>query len=297
MAKRLLLEILILLLAVSAALFLIEKKYEGFETPVDHMMHRFDKHAKNADVLLLGNSHMLPMANYLDTCIEKDRYVSMAFGGMDIFWSTALVKKKIDDIPQLKTVIFSIDEEMLGYNQSFFRQDQVNRSFYRYTDTLYKPTASDKILARSNFFRANRNTSFLFTGKNDVEMRELLQVVPLQSMSACRSRAQEYSVYRFNASLIDENVQLLSELIDVIKIAGKKIVFVTMPKNDCFLTFRSGENAKKGESKLDSLSKAKQVQWINYSKEHFSDTLFRDVDHLNYEGAKMIWTRLEKEVE
>lgn len=294
MVKKLFAEIIFLVAAVALVIFMLEMRYRGFETPVDKMMKQFDKQKSKAVILLLGNSHMLPLVKYLDTSTSKTHFASLAFGGIDVFWTSILTERNLWQLPNVKTVVFSIDEEMMGYNQAFFHQDQINRSFYRYVDTLYKPTTLDKILAKSNFFRANRNISYLFTGTNDSDMKDWLPDIPVKSPSACISRAREYSIHRFDSSLLEENSKLLSELTIELKRAGKKIVFITMPKADCFLNFRSKENVNKGAYCLDTICKNNQVEWINFCVSSYPDSTFRDFDHLNYFGAKMIWDNLER---
>lgn len=294
MAKKLFREILLLLFAAIAMFALLEYRYRNFQTPVDHMMQRFRQRAPEAEILLMGNSHILPLINYLDSTTHSYHTASIALGGLDLFWSAVLIKKTLNQMPKLKTVILSVDPESMGYNQSFFRQEYVNRSFYRYTDTLYKPTSSDLLLARSNFFRSNRNTGFLFTGQQSKPSKELLPEMKQITEQSCMHRAIEHSIFRFNKELIPENKQLLEELVRECKRNNIRILLVTFPKAKCFYKYRDPENTMKGIAALNSVVRSEETELLDFTLKIYPDLLFRDADHLNAKGTKLIWADIEK---
>lgn len=297
MAKKLLFEIFCLMIFVGIAIGLIEWRYISYITPVDQLMQHFEKKTPTADYLFLGNSHILPIVSMLDSSAEKLRYASFAYGGMDLFWSAVLLEKRIHELPKLQIVILGLDEEMMGYNQTYFKQEYANRAFYRYTDTIYDPSTSEIILAKSNFFRANRNPAFIFTGKSDVELKDMLKAAaPTITAANCKQRAQEISVFRFYDGLIEENTKLLSIIIEECAKANKKLLIVTLPKTACYLSYRNKEAVALGHHIIDSLVKQHSARWVDFSIQQQPDSFFRDADHLNYAGSAFMWEKIKNEL-
>ncbi len=290
---KLFIEILVLLSGITLTVGLIEWRYRSYKTPIDVVMKNFNDTKNTAEILLVGNSHVIPLSVYLKKYSENNsKYTTIGFGGIDLFWEAVFLKKYMDSIPHLKSIVFSVDEELMGYNQSFFKQEYTNRSFFKYTDTLYKITLSDRWLSKSNFFRSNRNAEYLFSEQKVPPMNDLFIAPKTETPLRCRQRAKEQTEFRFNPDLIAENKTILKETIARIQKSGIAIVFVILPKKECFKENRNKKNIEIGLQALRSVIKEMNVQLRDFSSQVYPDSLFRDADHLNMFGSQLLWGKI-----
>ncbi|MCX6290324.1 MAG: hypothetical protein NT126_01010 [Bacteroidetes bacterium] len=293
-------EIFLLLMAGLVVFLLLEKKYASCETNADLLMAKFNRTCSTSNMLLLGNSHTLPLEVTMKTSSGKE-ICSFTARGMDLFWSCVLLKKYIHKIPNLELILVGVDDELLGFNQAWFYQEYVNRSLYRYTDTLYHDNLMNRFLASSNFFRSNRDLTFLWRGEASHSEKET--VLPLEStgglsLENCLGRAKELSEYRFTKKLLPENIGILQSMIDLAAQHGKKIIFFTTPKSACFIEKRNHENADLAHSAMDSLFRANRIFYVDFSRtKNFRDDFFADADHLNQTGAKILLKELDSLIE
>ena len=294
---KLFIEILILLSVIALTFGLIEWRYKSYKTPIDIVMKNFNDTKKTAEILLVGNSHIIPLSVYLKKySADNAHYTTIGFGGIDLFWESVFLKKYMDSIPHLKSIVFSVDEELMGYNQSFFKQEYTNRSFFKYTDTLYKITLSDRWLSKSNFFRSNRNAEYLFSEQKVPPMNDLFVAPKTETPLRCRQRAKEQTEFRFNPDLIAENKTILKETIARIKKSGVAITFVILPKKECFKENRNKKNIEIGRNALSSVMNEMNVQLMDYSTQTYPDSLFRDADHLNMRGSQLLWSKISEKL-
>lgn len=285
---KLYLEILILL-GITAILFLsVDRYYAGCETGADQLMKEFRKSEHSAVRLFIGNSHTLALSLAADR-LEPGSSVSFAFGGMDLFNSYALVRKYLDSVPCLRYVYIGIDEEWLGYNQTESKTEYVNRSLYRYTDTLYNHSLSNRLLASSNFFRSNRNLDFLFApGRSKVNLQKMVNGIwyPPDDTIECRQRAIEHSSLRFNPSLVSENLHLLKSICEIVRARGIRLCLFYSPKRSCYMKYRDKKLMNPVEVRLETFILENQIPYIrNVDVAAVPDILFSDPDHLTPEGA------------
>lgn len=295
---RLWLELAGLLLFLAVCIQLLELKYSGYVTGADILMNHFRKHKEGASILFAGNSHTIPLTAAMDSLQQGNGGASLVFGGMDLFWTGVLVSKYMDSVPNLKTVFIGVEEELLGYNQTRFKLEYVNRSLYRYTDTLFEDTPFNRLMARSNFFRSNRDISYLVDQRNQpTDLAPMLHGIfqPGDAYSRCVRRAYENSVVRFNAGFIAENLGFLGALINRVRERGKEVILVTTPKSDCYLRERNAYTMELAASALRKFVNEKQVFYYNgNTRTNFPDSFFNDSDHLNLKGAAVFLDTLNK---
>jgi hypothetical protein len=291
--RRFLTELFILLAAFILIVVLVEWRYSFYVTDADILIEKFESRKPKAEYLFFGNSHTIPIVK-ADTLNHAN--ASLASGGMDLFWITVLAKNYIKQAKNVTTIFAGIDEELLGYNQAWYRQEYISRSLYRYTDTLYQATSSEKWMAKSNFFRANRDLRFLFGTRNYSLLDKNLQETQV-NLSACRSRAIEHSVLRFSKNLISENTRLLTEFIAICKKSNKKLVIFIPPKTPCYFEMRNKRNIASSRHVIDSLVTAEKIMLVDFTIDpDFTVADFGDPDHLNKTGGAKALEKLYKAV-
>ncbi|HRH66732.1 MAG TPA: hypothetical protein PLU53_10585 [Bacteroidia bacterium] len=293
--RYLFLEIAGLILFLLLVTGFLEWKYASYQTQADILMENFQKKKTNAEILWLGNSHTIPLIAQLDSLNAKPGSVSFAYGGMDLFWSTVLLEKYMDQIPGLKTICIGADEELLGYNQTRFKLEYINRALYRYTDTLDDDSPFNRLLARSNFFRTNRDISYLVNQRNQPsDLKPMLHgfFTPGSMDQQCRERAKENTLTRFSTELIPENIALLKQIIEKAKAAGKNVILFSTPKSSCYLHYRDSTSIGVSKNAFREFISQHPVVFLNGNTNPYPDSLFRDPDHLNLMGATVFLDNL-----
>ncbi len=289
--KKLFLEIILLACFLAFVVIFLEWKYSTYKTGADNLIRQFEERKAKAEILWIGNSHTLPFVRNTAGSPDSLRYASLAYGGTDLFRYRSLLFNFMHEIPGLKMIIAGIDEDLIGYNQHVFHVEYGDRAFYKYTGEIYSDSRLDKLLASSNFFRANRDPAYLF-GRNSNQEEE--RPAPfILSEESCRQRAAEHSEIRFDLRLIPENTGYLREIASISDTSDIKMVWFIPPKTGCYLKYRNGENAGRGMKIIKEISKEKNILLIDMNEEKiYADSLFSDSDHLNEEGARQCFEDL-----
>ncbi|MBK9541657.1 MAG: hypothetical protein IPQ03_13470 [Bacteroidetes bacterium] len=298
--RLLFLELIALLIFLVLLLGMLEWKYASYRTQADILMDEFQRKKSDSKILWLGNSHTIPLIAELDSIKAQPSSASFAYGGMDLFWSAVLLEKYMDQIPELQTVCVGIDEELLGYNQTYFKLEYINRSLFRYTDTLDENSATSRLLANSNFFRTNRDIAYLFNRRNQPsDLKPMLHgfFSPGDKVQLCRERAKENTITRFSSRLIPKNIQLLAEIIHAAKKTGKEIILFTPPKSTLYQSFRDKDAIHASTKALQELVQKEKVNYLNGIESFYPDSLFKDPDHLNLIGASVFLDSLNRFVQ
>lgn len=291
--KKLILEISLLAFILALVVVLLEWKYSTYITGADRLLQQFEERKAGAEILWIGNSHTLPLVRNTAGSPDSIRYASLAYGGADLFRYRSLLFNFAHEIPGLKMIIAGIDEDQLGYNQHAFHVEYGDRAFYKYTGEIYSDSWLDKLIASSNFFRANRDLGHLF-GRNSNGTEEWHQAFILTEKS-CGQRAAEHSAIRFSQRLIPENTGYLREIASISDTGNIKMVWFIPPKTRCYLKHRKKENTEEGLRIIKEISREKNILLIDMNKEKiYADSLFSDSDHLNEEGARQCFDDLMK---
>ncbi len=266
---------------------MLEKKYSSYQTKADEMMSDFFTSSENAEVLLVGNSHMIAVYEGLKDR-TGDRISLLGLGGLDIFQMRNLTIKYAYQMKNLKLMVISADEYCLGNNLKTSNFLYVDRMLYRYTDTLYEQSFSSALMAKSNFMRSNRDFSFLFSSayqKKKEEEELFLQKDPL-SPANCLNRSIELTEKRFRKNLYDENSSLFIEMLNDAISKGIRVVVVSLPKSNCYNRNKNSVNTSEGSGLISGITKEENIPYYNLTNiDSMDDSQFRDADHMNKKGA------------
>lgn len=287
--KKFLLEIAALLVFITLVFLLLEFLFKDYRNAVDNIMDDFFKVNKTAGVLLVGNSHTLPLYHALKQ--EANANVAcLTIGGDDLFWMQALVKRHLKEMPAAGYVLLNCDDELLGFNQSLSGLKYMNRILYPYTDTMYENSSIDKLLSRSNFFRSNRDMGFLFNKPLPDDM--MMTGVGGRSDftdEECRARAREISDKRFQQKLFGENLAYLKAIIAEARKYRTELFILKMPKCACLQASVIRKNLDASRMLLDSLFEAEHVEQLDFSADTtFLRGDFANPDHLTTSAARKL---------
>ncbi|MCX6274195.1 MAG: hypothetical protein NTV09_03200 [Bacteroidetes bacterium] len=295
--KKILLEISALLVFITLTFLLLEYLFRDYNNAVDKVMDDFFETKMNAEVLLVGNSHTLPLYH----CLKPEKNANVAcltIGGDDLFWMQALVKRQLHEMPTVNYVILNCDDELLGFNQSLSGLKYMNRVLYPYTDTMYENNALDKLLSRSNFFRSNRDIGFLFNKQpvEQVTMTGFGRAIGFTD-EECKSRAWEISEKRFSRKLFRENLSYLKSIISETKKCNKKLFILKMPKCECLQASVVKDNLESSRVLLDSLFSAERIDVLDFSGETtYGRDEFINPDHLTTPAAIKLIAQINEKI-
>lgn len=282
---------IIFIIFVGLAIFILEKKYSHYQNTYDVIFSNLDKTKTIYTDLYIGNSHTIALGNYstkLGAIV-----INLATPGQDLFKTYGVLKKWIPQMHNLQCIYFGLDYENIGQNLSLSGLDYEDRQIYKYTDTLYKEGLENLVMAKSTFFRANRDVSYLFGGKDFSGIKNFIPPAINLNDENCKKRALEHSQIRFKKELIEENVNILNSIILLVQKNQKKLIVFNPPKSKCFEENEDAKNIGIAKNVLYGVLNTNKVKYFDYYKDTtFSNIHFLDYDHLNELGKKELIDKL-----
>ncbi len=285
---------------ISAGILLIiilfEFKYKSYETSYDYIYNNLNKQKNQINVIYIGNSHTGVLKNV--PIKSQDIVSNLSSQGQDLFKIYVIIKKYIPLLPQLKRIYIGLDYEMLVQNQTISGEEFIERQLYKYTDTLYHYDIANILMSQSNFFRANRDLTFLLKKNNKNESKEKANTfIPISSkktnLKECQKRALEHSLIKFKKDLCSQNLSYIVELIKLCKINNVSLIFFNPPKRKCFCDNIIYDNSMSAKKQIDSIMLNNNMLYYDFVGDtSFIDADFRDYDHLNADGVKKMLTKL-----
>ena len=246
------------------------------------------KTANRVTLLIVGNSHTgalgtLPLR-------DDDITYNASVGGQDVYRSYLLLRAFMPMLPRLREVIVALDYDAVGYNFSVFNQDWQDRQYFPYTGELYHDGTVQRLMAKSAFFRANRDLGVLLSsGSSSARASNPILPVTARATSGpggCRERAKEHSEVKFREGLIDENVDYLRKIAALGVHYKVGVHFLNTPKSDCYRANYSGATRRRGGVANARVLGARRDGFYDYFDEGaFAPDDFVDDDHLSPAGA------------
>lgn len=303
--KTFFLEIFGLLLFVIITILVLEFIFRNEKTNIDTLFEKI-KHGQNIELIIVGNSHSGALGNPSYTDIEKTNIANLSIGGQDIFHSFQIIKKSVNSLPNLKCIILSIDYDLLGYSLISTNQDYTARQYYIHTDTLENMSITNVWIAKSNFFRANRDFSLLFNrnqkinNNNKPELKENFTPLTINNINEnefCKKRATEMTSIKFSKNLIEKNFKTIVDIINITNLNNVNLIVLVPPKRDCFYQHANQENTILGKETLYSILSNNNCTFIDlYENPSFQDDDFVDPDHLNQKGGDFLNGILDEQI-
>lgn len=256
----------------------------------------------SSKILLLGNSHMMALRTPI---INNMSAFNFGVGGQDIYHMLLITEKVLEGRQKkFEYIILGLDYDLLGYNFQIANTAWMDRLYYPDTKKTADNTLGGRLMAKSNFFRGNRNfqeafKSFRFSNsagpsQDQIKKAERTNEAFADKNSSCKSRALEHSVHKFDRSLIDENLVYLESLSQLCEKHGVQLIFINYPKKDCYYDFYSDGVVSLVAPKIIDFCKKHDITFLDYWRsEQFTDDMYVDNDHFNEYGANTMIRILE----
>lgn len=297
--KKLGLEIVLFVFFIGVIILFFEWKYKYYKTAADYIFEEIETKKDAITHIYYGNSHVGALGKYNQD--QNAIVMNMSTHGTDLFKAYTILRKYMPLFPKLKYIYLGLDYEMLGQNQSLGGEEFLDRQFYKYTDTLYKYNFASKIMASSNFFRANRDLNYFFASEKEKSIaleQKANNFIPITNTSLfnesqCKKRALEHSAIRFKQHLMVENLGYVQSIINLFKKSNIQLIIFNPPKRKCFKENVKKENSYLAKQKIDSLLISNKIKYYDFwNDSSFVDNDFLDNDHLNKNGGVKMMNKL-----
>ena len=165
--KKLLKALILFFIFTGIIIFLLEKKYSAYQNTYDVILKDLKINASLYTDIYIGNSHTMALDTFTDK--EQARVINLATPGQDLFKTYSILKKWLPLMKNVEYIYMGLDYENIGQNLSFSGLDYEDRQLFKYTDTLYKYSLENVMMAKSNFFRARAMFGFVtpYGGRNN----------------------------------------------------------------------------------------------------------------------------------
>ena len=285
--RKLIQTIVLFCLLNGGVIYLLEFRYSGYKSPYDIIFKGVEENKDRYTDIYIGNSHTMALKTY--TGDSNSIVVNIATPGQDLFKTYTILKKWIPLMKNLKKIYFGLDYETIGQNLSLSGLDFEDRQLYTYTDTMYKYSIDNIVMARSNFFRSNRDLKYLYKSQDLESLQNFIPPVTILSEENCKKRALEHTQIRFKKNLIEENSGYLTAIIKLAKSYNKKLIIFILPKSSCYKDHSLKENVLFSKNIVDAVLEKNSLSCLDfYTDPSFTQEYFLDYDHLNEKGRKKL---------
>ena len=315
--KKFIYNIFVFVLPFLIVTIFFEVYLRTINTQYKEKLNGLHKSSKNIEVLILGNSHAAYGVN--PNVMTKEAY-NMAMVSQSLYYDFEIVKKEINNMPNLKYVILSLDYHTLYFsNQEGTRN---NWSYYDYgidknIDNItklsrfwfgYTPRVSFSILTKDI---KRRYTSLLnkkyvidYDIQNDIDIHDKMKKGFLAfkniknriSQKELKIRAKKFNNYVLNLNERKANLYRFEKIFQYLSSKNINIILITSPCDKKIVELFNNKVRLNDIKEINYLLKKYNVAYFDYLNLIKDDNMFYDFDHLNKDGALLFSTMLNKDI-
>ena len=296
-------KIILFVLPLFPIIIFIESEYRSIPNDYSYKSQYIENKGNLIELLILGNSHTL-------TGINPDYFnrncFNFSMNYQSINYHCFILKKYIDKLPNLQYLIIPISYPTLTKTlEDGIEYWRKYRYIYYMDYEDDNPTLQDKIsLNRYLFINQLTRISLLkrlwgywFNNQDNIFCRPngwvSLSVDNQENLKkSAKEAAQRHESPSFDVKV---NMKYLNDIISLGKRHNFKILLVTPPATS-YIEYLDSNNIDLINHTCDSTAKQyTHVRYINFLNDSaFTDSLFKDGDHLNNIGAKVWSQKLNK---
>ena len=282
---------LLFLLPILATFFILELLVRKSNSLYREKWEGYISKSDSINILVLGNSHAM---NAIDPR-EFDLFAyNMAFASQSLYYDKEITLKNIDNMPNLKYVLISVD-----YHSFHAKHNEARDIFYHYyygidygnkkyffEDVSWVKTLGFKQTIREHIPRSKINPYRGFDFSYDST-----------NWNVINSLEGKKRVEQFENSFINNEKDVINNLIDFIQVLKSKDIIpilITLPCHDYFTSHLNKDIVKNNEIAIKKICDLNKIEYYNFIDNNYSDSLYYNVDHLNKYGAKKISIELNK---
>jgi len=256
-----------------------------------------NEHSKEIKTLLLGNSHF---ENSLNSHLLGDSVFNAAISGRWIYYDYKILERYITNMPNLKTVIFSLGYKMPFISYHNHEIDEIQKKYiYHYSIFMHIPYDKypESIIYHSSFLAG--------------------MVFDQQEQHTCDSLGYDMIVGQVSDWKNDQNISIsmveddeklcsdtieyteyLTQLAEICYQNNVRFIVVTCPCHDVYI---ANTEYKGHQIRYEIISRVQSKYPLEYydylqDSEFRADSLYRNCSHLNHEGGSKFAVRLKKDL-
>lgn len=279
----------------------------GFETYLRTMNTDYKKkitgleaNYENIELLALGNSHAYNDVDPRQFDIEA---YNMAGSNQSIYFDKRITLKHVDRLTQLKYVLISVDYHSLSFSSQGLRDTWVYYDYdIKYKDKNefwtslsyfwfgYTPRITISIIKTKflDWYRGN-------TKNNQVIKGWMPQYGVDESAFTSKSIKNRAKYFNREVKNSTEREEIIADLDDfILQLKQKNItpILFTPPMYKEVYTHLVSEYRDQNAKDIKALVNKHDIEYWDFSDEHYDKSLFHNNDHLNDEGAAVFSKKL-----
>lgn len=268
--------------------------------PNDYLYKReyLDMHSNEIETLIMGSSH----AFYgFDPIYFSSETFNASHISQSLNYDFEIYRKYQNDFNNLKTIILPISYFTLWGKLENSEESWRVKNYSLYYKIKTSGSVIDNTELFSNKFGINIKRLYLYYIKKQesiscsefgwgtaYESENSKDLIETGEIAAKRHTIMDIGSEK-NASIFNENIEILNSIIALSKKRNVKIIFITLPAYKTYTEgLNEGQKAKTIEAIMDIEQKNNCVYLNLLEDQSFVSTDFYDADHLNEFGAKKI---------
>lgn len=255
----------------------------------------FQKNINDWQILIMGSSHTYRGIN---PQFLSEKSFNFANSGQDLYYDTALARKYLNKMKNLKLVIFNISYHSLEYRQLDSENEGWRVLFYQKYYQIPKEKKSlflkKEQYAALYYHELKTIRQIIFKNpevlaENKIENNGYIIGLPkeVKNPQDAGKVAKVRDQSLMNPNVYKENFENLDKTIKILKQYHKKVLLISIPILPSYFESLDSQKYQKMQDALEKLSKENQVPYVNFLADpRFKNQDFSDADHLNSLGAE-----------
>jgi len=278
-------------------------------TSYSKLKHYFYLNRKTIEVLVIGDSEF--QLGVAPKYFQTVKGFNLSDVSQSVYTSSELVIRNIDTLPNLKLVIFEVGI------LSFFKKtvpsteqwrDMFYYHFWGINPEFGKPDFTWKF--RTGIYKFQTILSYALHGFYNIHTPYVNEIDSTGWEKGYFKNSQELLNDENGKRLVHtqlknrkltynrKNIRNIIHLSKILTSKGVKLIFISTPVSKYFIKNIPEQYLKKTNRLFDSIYNSMDIPYYNFTTDQsFDDEDFRDVNHLNYLGAKKFSLMLSKIIE
>lgn len=304
--KQLTLKLVLLFLPFLLFFFAAEYNLKKYPTSYSKIKSNFEKRAPKIDLLLVGASES--QLGLSPKYISSFSSFNLSNSSQTIYSSCKLIEQNLNNLPKLKTVVLCIGPLMIKSSYSKNIEKWREKFYYHYWNIIpeskeysfmwnFKCGIYDiKTITQAVFFRNKFEKSFINSYKIDSLGWEYGEEDPNKKSVNPDMGKETSKIHLTEIDLLNTtNEKYIRNLNRLLSAKGIKLILIQPPTSIYYYNTIPKIILDSNYCSIDRLIINDKISFYNFQTDTtFKNSYFRDVNHLNYIGAKKLSSKLNE---
>jgi hypothetical protein len=298
MIRKFVFKILLFVIPLLVFILYVEIGLSFVPTSYSVLQKNFYLYQKKVEVLIVGNSDS--QMGVAPKYFQSYKGYNLSNASQPIYVSSKLVMSNLDKMESLKMVVFSVGP-ISFFGTTKGHTEQWREKFYYHYWGL-EPEYGDVKYTwnfKTGIYNFKTIASYALQGFYKIPVPYIDNIDSsgwergyLENSDELLTPEVGKKIAEIHLSYVElgysrKNINYILELNNALKERGVKLILVQIPKSKYYLDNIPTELVERNDQLLDSLYAVENIPYYNFrDNPQFRDSDFRDVNHLNYIGAK-----------